>query len=226
MTRVFVLLLVFAVGLMAMDIDREIRGEEIGLHNIFRAMPNPTQGLDEERTAAITGSVQQMGLSFSNNDKLMKVTSLARGLGPACMRSWALVVFSWSSSRDGISSVLSFRRFLPWRDVPCHVLPCPVLSCVVLFGLVLCQAMACHVMSGHVRHASRAMSFLAIPFLLTSVVRLVPYLAVPFLVMSVSAILPLPFFSDLVLSCLVLLVLSCRRPSACGLILPVLPFLL
>ena len=55
------------------NVYREIRGEEIGLHNIFRSMPNPTQGLDEERTAAITGSVQQMGLSFSNNEKLMKV---------------------------------------------------------------------------------------------------------------------------------------------------------
>eukprot|EP00903_Cladosiphon_okamuranus_P005770 g5719.t2 len=51
---------------------REIRGEAIGLHNIFKAMPNPTEGLDEERTAAITGSVQQMGLSFSNNAKLME----------------------------------------------------------------------------------------------------------------------------------------------------------
>ncbi|CAM9594425.1 unnamed protein product, partial [Ectocarpus sp. 13 AM-2016] len=52
---------------------REMRGEEIGLHDIFRTMPNPTMGLDEERTAAITGSVQAMGLSFSNNEKLMKV---------------------------------------------------------------------------------------------------------------------------------------------------------
>ncbi|CAM9875285.1 unnamed protein product [Pylaiella littoralis] len=51
---------------------REMRGEEIGLHDIFRTVPNPTMGLDEERTAAITGSVQAMGLSFSNNEKLMK----------------------------------------------------------------------------------------------------------------------------------------------------------
>lgn len=52
---------------------REVRKEEIGLHDIFRAIPNPTEGLDEERTAAITGSVQAMGLAFSNNDKLIKV---------------------------------------------------------------------------------------------------------------------------------------------------------
>ncbi|CAM9194373.1 unnamed protein product [Laminaria digitata] len=51
---------------------REIRQEEVGLHDIFRTMPNPTEGLDEERTAAITGSVQAMGLSFGSNEKLMQ----------------------------------------------------------------------------------------------------------------------------------------------------------
>lgn len=51
-----------------------MRGEEIGLHDIFRTIPNPTMGLDEDRTAAITGSVQAMGLSLSNNEKIMKVT--------------------------------------------------------------------------------------------------------------------------------------------------------
>ena len=50
-----------------------MRQEEVGLHDIFRTMPNPTEGLDEERTAAITGSVQAMGLSFANNENLMKV---------------------------------------------------------------------------------------------------------------------------------------------------------
>lgn len=54
-------------------IGREMRQEEVGLHDIFRTMPNPTEGLDEERTAAITGSVQAMGLSFGNNEKLMQV---------------------------------------------------------------------------------------------------------------------------------------------------------
>lgn len=52
---------------------RECRKEEVGLHDIFRALPNPTDGLDEERIASITGSVQAMGQSFRKNAKLMEV---------------------------------------------------------------------------------------------------------------------------------------------------------
>lgn len=55
---------------------REIRQEEVGLHDIFRAIPNPTEGLDEERTASITGSVQAMGLAFSSNEKILRVMSV------------------------------------------------------------------------------------------------------------------------------------------------------
>lgn len=51
---------------------REIRKEEVALHDIFRAIPNPTEGLDEARTASITGSVQAMGLAFSNNERILK----------------------------------------------------------------------------------------------------------------------------------------------------------
>ncbi|CAM9686122.1 unnamed protein product [Ectocarpus sp. 12 AP-2014] len=75
---------------------REMRGEEIGLHDIFRTMPNPTMGLDEERTAAITGSVQAMGLSFSNNEKLMK------GL-PAVLR--------FMDGALGLNTTTDVRRF-------------------------------------------------------------------------------------------------------------------
>ena len=45
----------------------------MGLHDIFRSLPSPTEGLDEERIASITGSVQAMGQSFRNNAKLMEV---------------------------------------------------------------------------------------------------------------------------------------------------------
>ncbi|CAM9636609.1 unnamed protein product [Ectocarpus sp. 6 AP-2014] len=75
---------------------REMRGEEIGLHDIFRTVPNPTMGLDEERTAAITGSVQAMGLSFSNNEKLMK------GL-PAVLR--------FMDGALGLNTTTDVRRF-------------------------------------------------------------------------------------------------------------------
>ena len=60
----------------AAAVVREMRQQEVGLHDIFRTMPNPTEGLDEERTAAITGSVQAMGLSFGSNEKLMQVLGL------------------------------------------------------------------------------------------------------------------------------------------------------
>lgn len=82
-----------------------MRGEEIGLHNIFRAMPNPTEGLDADRTAAITGSVQAMGLSFSNNDNLMKVqyvcTAVCGGNSGISVQAMELAVFqptAWSAS--------------------------------------------------------------------------------------------------------------------------------
>ncbi|CAN0400404.1 unnamed protein product [Discosporangium mesarthrocarpum] len=52
---------------------REVRREEVGLHNILRAIPNPVEGLDEDRTSQITSAVQAMGLSFSGNEKLVQV---------------------------------------------------------------------------------------------------------------------------------------------------------
>lgn len=61
-----------------LNLYREIRKEEVALHDIFRAIPNPTEGLDEERTASITGSVQAMGLAFSSNTKILQVIGCAR----------------------------------------------------------------------------------------------------------------------------------------------------